>query len=67
MTTTTDPRELMHPTPNGGLAIRAGKQDEFDEIPCRHSSNKRKGHDTYYFAGGLKLRIAYGGEEFFAC
>ena len=55
---------LMHNTPNGGLSVKTGKQAAFDAIPCRKTTNKNKKTDTYYYAGGLKLRIAWDAEEF---
>lgn len=60
----TNPLELMHRTPNGGYSVLSGKQEAFDAIPCRHTSNKKNKTDTYYYAGGIKLRIAWEGEEF---
>jgi len=55
---------LMHDTPNGGLAVKTGKTFEFDAIPCRHPANKKNRTDTYYFKGGLKLRIGWERTEF---
>ncbi len=59
-----NPLTLMHKTPCGNWAVDAGKQEEFDAIPCRQSSNKRAKTDTYYYANAIKLRIKWEGEEF---
>lgn len=59
-----NPLSLMHRTPDGGYAVSSGKEREFEAIPCRHSTNRRSKTDTYHYANGVKLRIAWGGEEF---
>ena len=62
----TQARALLHTTPNGGLAILSGRQDEFDAIPCEHFPGD--GEDTFIFDGGddgdLILSAREDGEEF---
>ena len=61
----TNPLDFMFKTPNGGYAIKTGKEYEFGIIPCRHTSNKKNKTDTYHYKCGVKLRIKWEGEEFF--
>lgn len=59
---------LMHGTPNGGLAVLSGKEDDFDAIPCASWTCQSHRCDYYVYDNGpcddLILAIPFEGEEF---